>query len=470
MAEYNENDFLTLYPGKFSEGEKELGEQYIKECEAINARGPIDVEALIAGTLPADTPGVEKIFPVPEALVKYQNNRIDPENRVINDPEYARSLGYKDIYALLTFAPHTNVDKAFPPVARDTVMANQLNGNITALRPIYPGDTLYLVVDHREVRDLTPPQGSTHRYLAISGEASTYNQLGEKVNEMNWNITEAIRIFKEGKRPKPREEMGFMDCWEAPNWLKRPAHHYSEDDWQFIMNTWKNEKRQGGELLYWEDVNIGDEPTPTLDGPIFTGAMPHESSGHGKGGSKNLKEFMLNADRETLDQDPITGIYRPKDMAAFVPAFPKLEDDTTDERGESFSEAEIHAKSAEREVLMNYVMRDISLRHINNWMGDHGWLKTIRWEIMSPELMKLYGKEVPAAPYIKNFMRKIPYMREKILDAHPLSDDIALVHSCVTDKYVQNGEFLVELTWWAETIDHYIPIDGQAIVRLPSRG
>ena len=467
MPEYNENDFLTLYPGRFTEGEKEAGEEYYRECEAINARGPIDVAALIAGTLPEDTPGVVKAFPVPEALVKYQNDRIDPDNRVLNDPEYARSLGFDNIFALLTFAPHTNVDKAFPPFARDVVLVSQLNGNITSLKPIYPGDTLYLVVDHREMRDLTPPEGSTHRYLAISGEASTYNQRGEKVNEMNWNITEGIRIYKDDKRPMPREKMGFLDCWEGPPWLKRPAHHYTEDDWQFIMDIWKNEKRQGAEPLYWDDVKIGDEPTPTLDGPVFTGAQPHESSGHGKGGTRNLKSFMLNGD--PMDQDPITGIYTPKDMAAYIPAFPRLEDDKTDERGENFSETDIHAKTGDREVLMNYVGRDIALRHVNNWMGDHGWLKTIRWEIMSQDLMKLYGKDVPAAPYMKNFMQKIPYMRDKILDAHPLSGDIALVHSCVTDKYILNGEPLVELTWWAETIDHYIMIDGQAIVRLPLR-
>lgn len=469
MAKYIDNDFLTLYPGVFTEGEKELGEAYYRENEAINARGPIDVDALIAGTLPEDTPGFIKTFPVPEALVKYQNDRIDPENRVINDPEYAKSLGYKNIFALPTFAPHTDVDKAFPPAARDTILVSQLSSGITSLRPIYPGDTLYLVVDHRETRDITPPEGSTHRFLAISGEASTYNQRGEKVNEMAWNICEGIRIYKDEKRPKPRAEMNFLDCWEDPPWLKRPAHHYTEDDWQFIMNTWKNEKRQGAEPLYWEDVRIGDEGTPTLDGPIYTGALPHESSGHGKGGSRNLKAFMLDKDRSSLNYDPITGIYTPKDMAAFIPAFPKLEDDTTDERGENFSESEIHAKGTDREVLMNYVGRDIALRHINNWMGDHGWLKTIRWEIMSPELMNLYGKEVPAAHYVQNFMQKIPYMKDKILDAHPLSDDIALVHSYVTDKYVLNGEHLVELTWWAETIDHYIMIDGVAIVRLPSR-
>ena len=172
MAQYKDSDFITLYPGVYTEGEKELFKAYLDECEAINKRGTIDVSAMISGKLPEDTPGYEKIFPVPEELVKYQNARIDPENRLINDKEYAKSMGYKNIFALPTFTPHSNVDKAFPPAARDTILANQLNGNITSYLPIYPGDTLYLVVNKRTIRDITPEEGSTHRFLAISGEAS----------------------------------------------------------------------------------------------------------------------------------------------------------------------------------------------------------------------------------------------------------------------------------------------------------
>ncbi len=144
----------------------------------------------------------------------------------------------------------------------------------------------------------------------------------------------------------------------------------------------------------------------------------------------------------------------------------------SDERGENFSEVEIHLKdesSGVRGVLMNYVGRDIAVRHINNWMGDHGWLKTIRWEIMTKELMELYDKKVALSPFIGNYMKQVPYMRDKFLDAHPLTEDIALVKSYVTDKYIENGEHLVELVWWIETIDHYIYCDGQAVVKLPSK-
>ncbi|MBS5520854.1 MAG: MaoC family dehydratase N-terminal domain-containing protein [Clostridiales bacterium] len=474
MAQYKDSDFITLYPGVYTEGEKELFKAYLDECEAINKRGTIDVSAMISGKLPEDTPGYEKIFPVPEELVKYQNARIDPENRLINDKEYAKSMGYKNIFALPTFTPHSNVDKAFPPAARDTILANQLNGNITSYLPIYPGDTLYLVVNKRTIRDITPEEGSTHRFLAISGEASIYNQDGEKVNDMVWNICEGIRIFKEECRPMKREDMGFGDSWEGPDWLKRPQHHYTDQDWEFIIDIWKNEKLQGAQPLYWEDVKIGDEPAPTLDGPIMEGPVPDESSGHGKGGSVTLKKLMLETDyKQTMDRDPKTGLYTPKKRSDYIPEFPNLSGDSkSDERGENFSEVEIHLKdesSGVRGVLMNYVGRDIAVRHINNWIGDHGWLKTIRWEIMTKELMELYDKKVPLSPFIGNYMKQVPYMRDKFLDAHPLTEDIALVKSYVTDKYIENGEHLVELVWWIETIDHYIYCDGQAVVKLPSK-
>lgn len=468
---YTPEDFVTVYPGVYEHGEKAFLDAYLAECRAIEERGTIDVQAMIAGRLPEGTPGFEKMYEVPRALVEYQNARIDPENRLINDAEYAKSLGYRDIFTLPTFTPHSSVDKAFPPAARDTILVSQLNGNITAYLPICPNDKLYLVHNKRTIRDITPQEGSDHRFMAISGQASLYNQRGEKVNDMSWNICEGVRIFKEERRPMKREEMGFADAWESPDWMARPRHHYTKEDWDFILESWRNEKRRGEEPLYWEDVKVGDMPQITVDGPIMEGPDPDESSGHGRGGSVTLKKLMLRENgMESMNQDPETGLYTPVNRADYVPEFPNLTGSVTDERGENFSEAEIHKKKGnERGVLLNYVGRDIAVRHVNSWIGDHGWLKTLRWEIMSSELMEMYQKPVPRAPYMKNFMQKVPFMSAKNLTAHPLTEDLAIVRSYVTDKYFENGEPLVELTWWIETIDHYIYCDGEAVVRLPLR-
>ena len=39
MAEYKDDDFLTLYPGVYTDGERELFKAYLDECEAIEKRG-----------------------------------------------------------------------------------------------------------------------------------------------------------------------------------------------------------------------------------------------------------------------------------------------------------------------------------------------------------------------------------------------------------------------------------------------
>ena len=71
---------------------------------------------------------------------------------------------------------------------------------------------------------------------------SVYNQRGEKVNDTTWRVTESLKIYKDGKRP---EKMGFAEMWEAPDWMARPAHVYTDADWDFIKDVWAKEARRG---------------------------------------------------------------------------------------------------------------------------------------------------------------------------------------------------------------------------------
>jgi hypothetical protein len=50
-----------------------------------------------------------------------------------------------------------------------------------------------------------------------------------------------------------------------------------------------------------------------------------------------------------------------------------------------------------------------------------------------------------------------------------LTGDLALVRSYVYDKYFRDGEPLVDLGWWIETIEGDIWLAGGATVRLPSK-
>ena len=60
-------------------------------------------------------------------------------------------------------------------------------------------------------------------------------------------------------------------------------------------------------------------------------------------------------------------------------------------------------------------------------------------------------------------------MKGKHALAHGLTGDLALVKSYVYDKFFRDGEPLVELGWWIETIEGDIWLEGGAIVKLPSK-
>jgi hypothetical protein len=137
------------------------------------------------GALPKDTPGVSTVIIVSEAMIRYENQKYDPENPFLNNAEYAKKKGYVTIFALPPFAAHD--DSFFVPYpikARDTFLAADLNRNITYFKPIYPGDTLYLIVNSRCFLDITPQEGFMCRSVAIETKGSIYNQKGEKVNHV----------------------------------------------------------------------------------------------------------------------------------------------------------------------------------------------------------------------------------------------------------------------------------------------
>jgi len=467
------SDFLVLYPGVYTQKEKALAQKYLADNRALTERGPIDVQALIKGKLPKGTPGVGPVIKATEEIIRYNNKKYDPENPVLNDTAYAQKLGYQNIIAYPTFGGHDDTFMVpYPPAARDTLLVNGLNHSFTNYRPVYPGDTLYLVTNARHVVDLTPPEGSIYRSLAIQSEGSIYNQKGEKVTDVIFRVTENLKIYKDdNKRPK---NPTFADIWEGPDWTRRPAHYYTDEDWEFIKDIWAKEKRQGAKPLYWENVKIGDEPAWTVDGPIEESIMPTPPWGMGVGGSRTMKkEIMDPRIFKTMVRSDKDGIYRLPKREDYIPPVPEgaapPRPPAPEGSDTAINTGDIHKARETRSFLINYMGRDYAIRHINNWMGDRGWIYNIRWGIMPPELHASVGKYVPVNPQAERFLDKIPKLRGKHLTAHGLTSDIAIVKSSVYDKYVRDDEFIVELGWWVETIDGYMWEEGGATVKLPSK-
>lgn len=478
MADYNSEDFIVLYPGKYTEKELPAVKKYWEECEKINNRGAIDVQALIAGTLPKDTPGLGPVVPVTEEMVRYNHAKYEQENPLFNDKEYAKKAGFSDIPAYFTFGTHDDTFTCpYPPEVRDTLLVSQLSHSVDHLADVYPGDTLYLVHDYRTITDLTPEEGDIHRTLALYEEGSVYNQRGEKVNKVTFSTVESVRIFKEGKKP---EVMGFPEVWEAPEWTKRQEHYYTDEDYEWIKDIWKKETIRGSEPLYWEDVKIGDEPTPVLEGPIIESVLPTAPYGMGIGGTRTMKKEILDdAIFQTMEKRKDDGIYVLPNKKDYTPEIPDgaqvvmLFDDgrRTDEEKEdgAVDTADIHSAGDERAAIINFYGRDVAIHHFNNWMGDTGRISNISWSIMCRETHEAFGKKVPLSPNFKYYLRQVPKMQDKLVNSHGLTKDVALVKSCVVDKYVKTGKYMVKLIWWIEEITGTIWVEGSAEIELPHR-
>jgi acyl dehydratase len=465
--------YQTLYPGVYTAREADLIKKYFDANRALQERGPIDVQKLVNGTLPADTPGLGPVIKATEQWVRYNNAKYDPDNPLRTDRDYARKAGWQDILAYPTFGAHDDTFMVpFPPAARDKLLVSDLNHSVTAYKPIYPGDTLFLVANEREVVDLTPPQGSLHRSLAIQTKGSIYNQRGEKVNDVIFRVTESIRLYKD--RADAPANPGFADIWEAPDWLRRPAHLYTDQDWKVIRGIWAKETRRGAQALFWDDVKVGDQPAWTADGPIEASVAPIAPWGMGAGGSRSMKrEIMDPAAFARMVRGAKDGIYRLNDRSAYVPATPAApaagEAGAPETAAGAIDTTNIHQDGARRSPLVNYMGRDLAIRHLSNWMGDRGWLQNIRWSIMDPRAHAAYGITVPSNPRAEHYLDKVPFMRGKFVSEHGLTQDMAITRSYVTGKYVRDGQFMVDLVWWIETIDGKIWLEGGATVRLPSR-
>ena len=459
--------FKTVYPGVWTEREKPYAEQYYAKIKELEDRGPIDVQALIAGTLPEGTPGVGPKLKVERDMMVYQAYKYDPENPLYFDDEYAKKMGYKGIIAMPSFGAHDDSFlTAFPGEARDFMCVCSLSHSVKQLAPVYEGDTLYLVKDAIHLNDITPKEGGIYRNLCIRCEGSIYNQNGEKVLEVSFGATENLKSWEEGY-----EEKGAK-AWESPDWWSRPQHVYTAEDWETIRSIWKNEYRRGEEVLYWDDVQVGDLPAWTLEGPIESTANPTPPYGMGIGGSRTMKKELIDgADPEKFDLDEKTGIYFPKDKEVLTPEPPEY-DDPRKKMGPPPGPmpgegGDMPKPEPKRGIFINFAGRDFATRHVNNYMGDHGWLKQIEWGIMTD--LSDFGYSFPMNPEAPYFIKSIPAMAGKHINAHGLQHDVMIIKSQVIDKFVEGDEHLIKLGFWMETIDGYVYEHGFATIKLPTK-
>lgn len=450
-----------VYPGQYTEKEAGMIARLKAKHESIRNRAPLDVAAMVNGKLdqPGVSPRVNEITPEKAA---HAAELYDSGNRLYTDAEYAKSLGY-EITPVFPLVQEPGFMDAMPMDFGDYMVVSGHTDYIHFDKPIYPGDKLYCVVDDAGVNDITPEAGAEYRTMALWGYGRYFNQKGELVGSGANVLKESYRSL-EGDMHPPRRE------WETPNWWSRPAHIYTDEDLENIKAMWKAETVRGAEPLYWDDVQVGDEPDPTADGPIVCDfktdivfSLPR---------STTVVREMIEAGRESeLERNP-WGAWCPKgcmERKGERPDDPRpagVMEAQTDRNGVMVNDG--------RTAIQNAVAVKMALRMLHNWMGDHGVLKSIWWDIMvkvagytDAEIPphNWYPPQMPDIPYLD----KVPGMEGKTVGAHLLENDLCIAKAHVIRKYEREGQYLVDLIWWVETIDSDIVEEGMFTVALPKR-
>ena len=454
IVDLDYSKILYVKPGEYTDSEKRYLSQLQDECDAIAARGDVNVDDLISGKLNGQ-PGVEQqVVTITAERAKYYAKLYDPDNPLYNDSEYAKAAGYQDIQAMPGFGynDHRFMFK-IPPAMRDVMVVSGLYHEVTFHQPQYPGDSIYCVRDRQEFSDISPKDGAHFRTFYLQDWGRAFNQKGELVLEVYDRVRESCANYANHEAVPDGPDM-VQVSWKDT----RPRHYYTDADWDMIRDIWSKETRRGAEPLYWEDVQIGDEPTWTIEGPNLKTPMPDDYWGMGTGdiSISHRKHIMASNNFEGMTRDEITGIWH----------LPE-EEIHEDRRPPEARQNEFNPNDDNRDLVINYLGRDFIIRHINNYIGEKGRIYKLCWGIMP--YVKYFEGEIPDYPDPIRHLDKVPYMKGKISETHGLLEDIGICKSYVCNKYEEDGRHYAEIVWWLETIDGYIWEDGSCIVILPSK-
>jgi len=206
---------------------------------------------------------------------------------------------------------------------------------------------------------------------------------------------------------------------DHPYWPKRTKRRLTDEERDAITRGYDEEKIRGSETLYWEDVKEGEDIKPLTVGPLSVQdicACYAAVTGHAVAFDIEWERIKTNFDFHWLDPEvnawTCSGICH-----------------VCDNKGHT----DIWSGGAA--VSFYFQVEWLLGRMITNWMGDDGFLKKLddRFPIL------------------------------------PILGDVLAQKGKITKKYVENGEYLVDLDVHVENQDGLLMVPGGATVQLPSK-
>jgi acyl dehydratase len=463
-------------PGKYDAQDAKVLKEVQAQLALINNRGEIIIDDLVSGKLDG-TPGIGGRGPggtkVTLDSMMSLADMYGAHNPLWTDKNYAKRTKYGDLIAMPIIASAGGWPSVSGKGLGDYMVVSDLNVSLTFHRPVYEGDTLYSVIDRQDCLDITPAEGSYYRTFAISGSGRAFNQRGELIVEGARIVKETFRRHKD---PAKRNPDG-SHIWESPDWWSRKPHMYTDADYEYIKGIWENEKIRGAEVLYWDDVKVGDEPPPRAVGPIVS-----EVEADMLGLDVDVPQWCVDAKLNVSNPKTFAKMVKNKQGIYVLPEYLEKKPASRPATAGGGS-AELSNRDG-RAVVQNSVAAYWTAGMILNWMGDAGWLQRFGWDIMAlppgydkditydeyPTIIPGFTKDMMPALFDKYpFMEKVPFMRGCRAAWHAMEGDLCICRAYVYDKFEKDGEYFVDLTWWCETLDRYLIEEGFATVKLPKK-
>lgn len=431
----NYDEYQIFYPGQYTD----------EEAEAL---GKLQEELKKPQTAPSHMAQDKQV--TLEDMLKF-NKIWSPLNPFYADPSYSGDSFtnfpcYIECMGRSPMLPRELGNSLMPFAPGPKIPGGLFDNEIQQYAPIHPGDSLTVRPGRQFVEDITPEGGVPYRVFRCVAETEMYNQEDQLVIRGVAAGTTGLVKFKDGHEvdpaaaPVPDLKKNHFSI------VRGEPHTYTHQDYEFIQGLWAQEKIQGSTPRYWEDVNIGDEPTPTCDGPTTaTDLMAYHPMA---GDPMMIRKAMTSGQMFGLVQDPYGMYYH--DTALHT--------------------CNLNITGA-RPYHFNTTCRNQILRMVTNWMGDQGQVRAIGWRLGEEQREEEAWNKWPEGFQRESWLLKVPYLKEqgRFMSKHAMVGDLSICKGYVYDKYEENGESFVEMACWTETIEGYITQECRAVVRLPKR-
>lgn len=346
-----------------------------------------------------------------EAMRSYVN-ALDYWNPLWRDDNYARSTRWGGIIAFPGFQERF-AGGSLPPNLGATpecgypgFSGGGLEDQWEYFKPIRPGDTFRVWFNRPKIEDITSLDRKGPLTFRVTLSDNTHiNQNNELVSTFKRLTT--LAFYDKPQKVVPSEP--------------ETRYRYTKEELAYIEKMTLSEEIRGANVRYWEDVKTGDETKPIVLGPTTV----WDTVSYAIGGGMNItpRREQLKVPRE---QRSLEGYYDATTGVSHLPIEPHFSD---------YVAQLPHAFQRPLSFLFMPLARSLLTRLVTNWIGDDGWLKALKFRYL----------------------------------AQTFIGDTVIGRGKVTNKRIENGEHLVDLTAWLENMRGHVSPAISATVKLMSR-